>query len=53
MKIINDIVTIVDIWFIDELERKFKTNDLWISLDNSFDSMFGLIKERTDRKEKI
>ena len=40
-------------WFIDELERKFKTSDIWQKLDDSFDSMFNLIKERTDWKEKI
>ena len=40
-------------WFIDELERKFKTCDSWRSLENSFESMFSLIKERTNWKEKI
>jgi|LGOV01.1.fsa_nt_gb hypothetical protein len=40
-------------WFLDDLERNFKTSEVWMDLDNSFDSMFGEILEKTSWTEKI
>lgn len=40
-------------WFIDDLERSFKTTEGWISLEDSFEAMFGAIIKETEWTEKM